>query len=86
MTWYEFGVMKKAYEFINSQTSVSSLFFYFARKINILAEAGWQLPGLEFLPGCAGRQVCYFFVKKKVKEKALCDPAGVGFPVWYYLL
>ena len=77
MTWYEFGVMKKAYEFINSQTSVSSLFFYFARKINILAEAGWQLPGLDVL---------LLFHQGKSKEKALCDSAGVGVPVWYYLL
>jgi hypothetical protein len=34
-----------------------------------LAEAGWQLPGLDVLPGYAGRQVCYFSIKGKVREK-----------------
>jgi hypothetical protein len=35
--------------FKKSHAKTSSLFFYFARKINILAEAGRSLPGLELL-------------------------------------
>jgi len=42
---YELTASLKTY----NPNKVRSLFFYFARKINILAEAGRQLPGQDFL-------------------------------------